>query len=269
MRSILALVSLIAGCASSIAPVKEGPAPLPSHSSSLPSPPSTTTAPAASEKSDRELFDAAQLAALNGDKADARAGYVELIKKWPASSYVPNAYVALGDLSFEAADPAHMKEAEDEYREAVKFPPPANRVYGYALYKLAFVYWNQGDGVQALTVLMNTVKFSTQYPQEPGAATLRRAALRDVVPIFAQFGNPNRAYPFFRVMAGDDARAITMLDELANTYSTTGKLPKAQNVYKELAVRDPQHACAHGVRARFSVAGANQAAADAELKKCP
>jgi len=43
----------------------------------------------------------------------------------------------------------------------------------------------------------------------------------------------------------------------------------AASVYQDLVVRDTPHACAHGVHARFSVAGANQAAEDAELKKCP
>jgi len=254
-----------------MAPVREerASASLPSAPASAPAPGSVPTATSTDAKSDQELFDAAQLAVEHGDKARARATFIELIQKWPSSSYVPSTYVALGDLSFEAGDPPHMKEAEQEYLEAVKSPPPANRGYGYAWYKLAFVYWNRGDGSQALAAFKRVIDYGAQYPQAANAGKLRVEALRDVVPVFAQVGNATRAYPFFRILAGSDPSAIAMLESLAKTYSSSGNLPGAQSVYQELAVRDAPHACVHGVHARFSVPGANQAAEDAELKKCP
>jgi tetratricopeptide (TPR) repeat protein len=266
------LLFLLAGaCASSMAPVPEERAPvapLPSARAA----PAATAAPArapSDARADRDLLDDAQRASEHGDKARARAALVELVKQWPSSSYLPDAYVALGDLSFETGDVAGLKEAEQEYLEALKFPPPANRVYGYASYKLAFVYWNRGEGAQALVAFKRTVDHGARYPQDAAAARLRTAALHDMVPVFAQVGSPARAYPFFRAMAGDDPGAIAMLEQLAKVYSSAGKLPEARGVYQDLVVRDAPHACVHGVHARFSVPGASQAAEDAELQKCP
>lgn len=243
--------------------------PPPSAQSSAAAPSAAPASTASDAKGDAELFGAAQLASAHGDKDGARAAFIELIKKWPSSRYVAEAYVALGDLSFEAADPARMKEAEQEYLEAVKFPPPDNRVYGYAWYKLAFVYWNRGEGSPSLAAFKKVIDYGAQHPQDANAAKLRIEAMRDVVPVFAQVGNPTRAYPFFRLLAGDDPGALTMMESLAKAYATSGKLPEAKSAYQDLAVRDAPHACVHGVHARFSVSGANQAVEDAELKKCP
>ena len=36
------------------------------------------------------------------------------------------------------------------YKEVIKYPPPNNKVYGYARYKLGYVHWNKGDYANAL-----------------------------------------------------------------------------------------------------------------------
>ncbi len=221
---------------------------------------------------DGDAFEKARLERDRGEKAQARATLIELLKRWPASTYVPDAWVALGDMSFElgeSGDDAQMKEAEREYQEAVRSPPPANHAYGYAWYKLAYVYWNSGDGARALNAFKKTVDYGSAYPQNPGAAKLRVEALRDIVPVYALVGKPSVAYAFFRSASGDDDKSIDMLSALASTYSDTGKYAEAQLVYRDLIVRDPVHSCAYGVRSRFTAVGMTRAAEDQQLKKCP
>lgn len=85
---------------------------------------------------------------------------------------------------------------------------------------------------------------------------------------FPQYGKAARAYLFFRVLAGEDARALVMLDQLASTYRSTNKISDAHAIYQELLVRDKSHACENDVHARFTASGANLALEDAELKTC-
>ena len=72
------------------------------------------------------------------DYKNARAVYFELIQKSPKSPYIPNAYLAFGELFFQEAqgDPSKWDLAAAAYQEVCKYPAPENKVYGYALYKL-------------------------------------------------------------------------------------------------------------------------------------
>ena len=82
-----------------------------------------------------------------GDTANARRVYLDLITKTPNSKYIPNAYLAFGELFFNEAqgDPTKWEPAKQAYQKVIAKPPPDNKVYGYAWYKLAYVFWNQGD----------------------------------------------------------------------------------------------------------------------------
>lgn len=258
MRAVLLLVC---ACATSVAPPAREAAT--AQTGSLPA--VASGAPVKQQSSDAVLLDAAQVERDRGDDNKARTILVELIKKSPDSHLVPDAWLALAEMSFDRAD---MTRAEKEYLEVVRFPPPGNLGYGYAWYKLGYVFWSDNRGDRALEAFKRVIDWSAQYPQNQGATKLRREALHDVVPVFAQFGAAARAYPFFRVLAGEDARALVMLDELASRYRDTNKIADAHSVYQELLVRDQSHVCENDVHARFTVPGANSALEDAELKKC-
>src|SRR5262249_16326669 len=92
------------------------------------------------------------------DYANPRKAYYELIQKAPQSKYIPNAYLAFGELFFNEAqgDPSKWDLAAASYAEVVKYPPPANKVFGYAHYKLAYVYWNKGEFAKALDEFKKT-----------------------------------------------------------------------------------------------------------------
>src|SRR5262249_40816932 len=66
----------------------------------------------------------------------ARKVYLELIQSWPQSKFIPNAYLAFGELFFNEAqgDPSKWQFAEQSYQEVIKYPPPDNKVWGYAHY---------------------------------------------------------------------------------------------------------------------------------------
>ncbi len=124
------------------------------------------------------------------DYGNARKVYYELIQKAPQSKYIPNAYLAFGELFFNEAqgDPSKWDLAAGAYQEVIKYPPPNNKVYGYAHYKLAYVYWNKGEFPRALDEFKKTIDYGNQYAQVPNAAQLAIAARRDLIPVYALAG---------------------------------------------------------------------------------
>lgn len=180
------------------------------------------------------------------DLKNARSVYYDLIKKRPNSKYIPNAYLAFGELFFNEAqgDPSKWDLAAQAYSEVIKYPPPNNKVYGYAWYKLAYVNWNKGDLDKALNAFKKTIEFGVAYTQLPGAAKLADSARRDVIPVYALKGDPAQAYNFLHNISGDPAGSNTktykMMDDLGNNYLDTGHYPEAIQLYKDLIVRDKE-----------------------------
>jgi 5-formyltetrahydrofolate cyclo-ligase len=52
-------------------------------------------------------------------------------------------------------------------------------VWGYAHYKLGYVYWNTGDYAKALQEFKETIEYGDKYATEPNAAQLQKAARKD------------------------------------------------------------------------------------------
>jgi tetratricopeptide (TPR) repeat protein len=179
-----------------------------------------------------------------GDTANARRVYLDLITKTPNSKYIPNAYLAFGELFFNEAlqDPTKWDPAKQAYQKVVAKPPPDNKVYGYAWYKLAYVFWNQGDLPHALDAFKKTIDFGTQYSQLPNAPKLAESARKDVIPVYALAGSPTDAYNFFKNLSGDQSGSNTntfkMMDDLGQNYLDTGHYPEAIALYKDLIVRN-------------------------------
>jgi TolA-binding protein len=174
----------------------------------------------------------------------ARKVYLELIQNWPQSKYIPNAYLAFGELFFNEAqgDPSKWQFAEQSYQEVTKYPPPDNKVWGYAHYKLGYVYWNKGDFPRAMTEFKKTIEYGTQFSQLPNAKELAVSARRDIIPIYALAGNPNKAYDFFKPLSGDSGanaeKTYKMMDDLGQNYLDTGHYPEGIALYEDLIKRD-------------------------------
>ncbi|AKU99978.1 TPR domain protein, putative component of TonB system [Labilithrix luteola] len=202
------------------------------------------------------------------DLKNARSVYYDLIKKRPDSKYIPNAYLAFGELFFNEAqgDPSKWDLAAQAYAEVIKYPPPNNKVYGYAWYKLAYVYWNKGELDKALNGFKKTIEFGTVHTQLPGASKLADSARRDVIPVYALKGDPAQAYNFLHNISGDAAgsndKTFKMMDDLGNNYLDTGHYPEAIQLFRDLIVRDKsgRHCVyqAHITEATMAMKGGNK-----------
>jgi TolA-binding protein len=175
---------------------------------------------------------------------EARKVYFELINNWPKSKFIPNAYLAFGELFFNEAqgDPSKWALAEQSYREVIKYPAPENKVWGYAHYKLGYVAWNQGDFPVALSEFKKTIDYGTQYKQLPNAEQLAVSARRDIIPIYALAGDPKKAYDFLKPISGDSGvnsdKTYKMMDDLGQNYLDTGHYKEGIDLYLDLINRD-------------------------------
>src|SRR5688572_30139139 len=180
----------------------------------------------------------------NKDLDRARNVYLELIEKAPNSPYVPNAYLAFGELFFVEAmgDPSKWSLAESAYKEVIKYKPPQNKVYGYALYKLGYVYWNSGEYAQAIQEFKNVIEYANKFEDMPSAKLIRKSARRDIIPVYAVAGKPSKAYNFFRPLSGDTGgsqeQTIQMMRDLGVSYYDTGHYEEAITLYRDLMARD-------------------------------
>jgi len=174
----------------------------------------------------------------------ARKVYLQLIQKKPSSRYVAGAYLAFGELYFNEAqgDPTKWPLASQAYSEVVKYPLPDNKVFGYAHYKLGYVYWNQSDFGKALTSFKKAIEVGQQYPSLPNASSLAVAARRDLVALYALSGQAKKAYDFFHPLSGDTGIANTgtfgMMDDLGHAYLDTGHYKDGIELYEDLVTRD-------------------------------
>ena len=180
----------------------------------------------------------------SNDLKNARSVYYDLIKQRPDSKFIPNAYLAFGELFFNEAqgDPSKWDLAAQAYTEVIKYPPPNNKVQGYGYYKRAYVYWNKGELDRALSDFKKTIEFGVANASLPGATKLADSARRDVIPVYALKGDPNQAYNFLHNISGDQAgsneKTYKMMDDLGNNYLDTGHYPEAITLYKDLIQRD-------------------------------
>jgi tetratricopeptide (TPR) repeat protein len=178
------------------------------------------------------------------DLDNARKVYYELIQKAPKSKYIPNAYLAFGELFFQEAmgDPSKWALSGEAYKQVLKYPPPDNKVWGYAHYKLGYTYWNTGDYAKAIQEFKETIEYGDKYSNEPNAAQLQKAARKDMVPVYAVSGKPDKAYNFFKPLSGDkggtDEKTIDMMNELGTSYLDTGHYEDAIVLFHDLMSRD-------------------------------
>jgi tetratricopeptide (TPR) repeat protein len=174
----------------------------------------------------------------------ARKVYLELIQNWAKSKYIPNAYLAFGELFFQEAqgDPSKWGFAEQSYLEVIKYPPPDNKVFGYAHYKLGYVHWNQGEYAKAMSDFKAVIDYGNKFAQLPNAPQLAQSARRDIIPVYGLSGDPRKAYTFFKPLSGDDGnsndKTFKMMDELGLNYLDTGHYPEGIALYQDLMNRD-------------------------------
>src|SRR5450432_76296 len=182
------------------------------------------------ERMDEVLFRLAFLLTSVKKEDQAREFFHRLIKDYPNSKYIPDAYLSFAEYYF---DKGEMDNALKFYEKVEQFPKSS--VYPYAVYKKGWCYVNQGDYKTALETFVSVVRMSTEGKVNVSAAqkqALIKEAKKDIVKAYAHVGGPEKAWEFFQRTGGD--YAPKMMEALAELYWEQGQFPDSSRVYKKV-----------------------------------
>ncbi len=169
-----------------------------------------------------------------GRKDDAVEAFKKLVKLYPESTYVPDSYVLIGEYYFEANNAYAALRA---YLKATQYT--TSEKYPFAMYKLAWCYYNVGDYPAGIDTMKTVVSFSQgMAADQKKGVNLEDEALKDLVRFFADAGAMNDAYEYFTKLGKKDL-IQTMLTRLAGTYFEQGKFDQAVDTYRRLILEDP------------------------------
>lgn len=163
--------------------------------------------------------------------SEARKILSRLIKDYPDSKYIPEAYLVFADYYFEQNS---LANAERFYDKVLQFPKSG--VYNFAMYKKGWVYLNLDRAQDALETFNEVAKRTRGNKKEEN---LNKAAKKDLVRAYADIGKPQTAYTFFQRV--DRGYAFEMLQILGDIYMEKGMAPKAIYTFRELIKINPKH----------------------------
>ena len=163
---------------------------------------------------------------LDGAKRikESRVIFHQLIKNYPDSKYIPQAYLSFADYFFQKND---LDNAEKFYDLVLKFPKAS--IYPYGLYKKGWVYLNQERPQDALETFFKVAQITEGKKK---SATINKAAKKDFVRAYAEVGRAEKAYQAFQRV--DKGYAFNMLKILGGIYLDQGAAEKAIFTYREL-----------------------------------
>jgi TolA-binding protein len=180
------------------------------------------------ERMDEVLFKLAYLLTSVKKEDQARDFFLRLIREYPASKYIPDAYLSFAEFYFNKGE---MDNALKFYEKVEQFPKSS--VYPYAVYKKGWCYVNLGDYKTALETFVGVVRM-TQDPRMKGPQikALEKEAKKDIVKAYSHVGGPDKAWEFFQRTGGDFAPK--MMEGLAELYWEQGKFPESSRVYRKV-----------------------------------
>jgi tetratricopeptide (TPR) repeat protein len=186
---------------------------------------------------DESLFFLAYMLNDIGEEKDALEMYNQLVKSYPKSAFIPDAYNAIGEYYF---NNNNAYKALQAYKRAAAYKD--SKIYTFALYKMAWCYYNVGEFSTAIETMQELVAETDRRIAEAGGAeagiSLKDEALRDLVLFFSEEGNLEAAKEYF-TRYGEKKYYRQMLARLGKIYMEQGKNPLAIQTYRELIADNP------------------------------
>ncbi len=154
-------------------------------------------------------------------------------RSYPACPFIPNAYLAFGEHYFNTGA---VRTALRSYQQVLHYRDSS--IYGFALYKIAWCYYNLVRYDLALRKFIEVVRHARAKLREGASGRgrrlqLLREALRDLVLAYSQSGDPRDARRRFLEIGGP-AHYLKMLRNLGTLYRQQGKFRASIVIYREL-----------------------------------
>jgi len=166
--------------------------------------------------------------------------YADLIRTYPDSPLISDAWLGFGEYYFNEGE---VEKALRSYQKAAE--DRRSRVYGFALYKQAWCYFNMSRWEKALDKFKATVfyaRLATELSGENKIA-LGREAQRDYVRTYAHVGDPDRARVELADLLGEERcasdRCRRLLDQLAGIWFESGYFAESADLYRGLIAQRP------------------------------
>lgn len=186
------------------------------------------------ERNDEVLFYLGYNEYESGDKNKAVTHYWTLIKQFPNSKLVPDAYLQLGEHFF---NDNNVEKARKAYERALATDVP--RVYNYALYKLSWCDYNiqeYAEGIKKLKEVIDKSEKST----DTKSVQLKAEALGDLARFFSYVDETETAFAYFRKKGGEEI-AYKYSTRLGQLFHEQGKWPLEIQTYNMLIDKYPMN----------------------------
>lgn len=176
-----------------------------------------------------------------GRSEEAIEVFSDLIRNFKDNPLVADAWLAVGEYYFNEKE---LNKALRAYEFAAT--DKRNRVYGFALYKQAWCYYNLADWDKALAKFRATIFYSQMSDQLSGEnrIALGREAQKDFVKTYAHVGDPGKAkFVFADLVEKEDCKdsvCLALVEQLANIWYDTGKFDESASLYKQLINLAPE-----------------------------
>jgi tetratricopeptide (TPR) repeat protein len=166
-----------------------------------------------------------------GRRDDAVKRYLQLIKDYPQSQFVPDTYVQLGNHYF---DNNKLKEAREYYEKARESKVP--KVYAYAVYKLAWCDYNAGAYDEGLAKLHEVVDYAGERGEELG--DLKTESLNDVIVFYVKLDRAQDGIAYFKQKA-PEKRQERLISKMAVQLMDVGLYDSAIETFRTLIQDKP------------------------------
>jgi TolA-binding protein len=191
-------------------------------------------------RTDAALYSLAKTLARLGNE-NSILYFNQLIKKFPKSPLIPEAYLAMGEYYFDAY---RIPEAMDAYKNAIRYKD--SPVYPYAVYKLGWAYYNanvksdsqQRDNIKKSLAAFKLVVKLSDKDKSKRRLNLRQEAINDLVMVWAETEAVDEAWAYFSKI-GEKEAFYNVLERLGNTYVDQGKDEKAVAIFTKLLREAP------------------------------
>ncbi|HET6584468.1 MAG TPA: tetratricopeptide repeat protein, partial [Nannocystaceae bacterium] len=177
-----------------------------------------------------------------GKAEEAQAQFRAIIEKHPGSTFVPDAWLAIGDYRFYGTN--DFKGALEAYVHVLEHPQ--SDAYAMALFKTAWCHWKLGDDEAAIRRFKEVLdQGSDPAADEAGRkrlADLREEALEYLVQVIAEdeTNTPKDIYDFLASIDGAQY-SRRVLVRLGEAYEAQTRYDKSVPTYRFLVALDTNH----------------------------
>lgn len=186
------------------------------------------------ERNDEVLFYLGYNEYEAGNKKVAVSHYWTLIKQFPESRLVPDAYLQLGEHFFGDNNVINARKA---YERALG--DPGSKSYNYALYKLAWCDYNVQEYAAGITKLKEVIDRSEKATDKK-SVQLKGEALGDMARFFSYVDEVDTAFDYFKKKGGEEI-AIRYSTRLGQLFHDQGKWELEVKTYRMLIDKYPMN----------------------------